>query len=389
MGDAAMLKTTVGILKGIDPDCEISALVSHPEFSRKRCKGLDAELLGWVWPVPEKGKPSLHELLSYPVVFLSNFFSAIVYRLSGAKVFIFNGRQAGPLGKFFDCDVVISAGGDFIGPKYFFVTAFGEFMLAKLLGKKLVICAQTIGPFEGLLNGFLAARIVRLADLIIVRESVTAEALRKLGINDAHLTTDLAFAFPRPSGKKSQGGVVILCPKNIGTGRERYAEKMRTLTRRIMDELEMEVVYLPTDTHDRDFQSEIAAGLEKKVKVIGEVHPPEEIARLISESDFLISSRMHAVILGSLSSTPFFAIGDSHKFKEILDPLCGGCTIGLRQLDDNGVDRILDGIRRRNLLRKEIGSNFGKMREKSMRNATILGEKFREWGLAGKRWKDG
>lgn len=381
MGDAAILRSIVAMLKGIQPGCSIHALVSHPEFSRPRMEGLNAELDGWIWPVPKKERASLIELVSYPFVFAGNFLSALVYRISGKKIFIFNRAHASPLSRMFEADIVISPGGDFLGPHYFFATTLGEFLLAKLLGKRLVICAQTIGPFQGFLNGFITSRILMLADLIIVREKVTLDALSRHGVRNVYLTTDVVFSLPRIQKKQRAAGKVVICPKRLRNGNENYGKRIAELTARIRDELKLKVVYLPTDLYDSSFQAHIAGMAGGEVEVIGEVHPPEEIARMIADSDFIVSSRMHAIILGALSATPFFAIGDSHKFESILGPLCRGCTMSHGELDSQGIGRIMDAIKRRKELERSMDSGLETLQKESMKNLAILEEKFAEWGM--------
>ena len=379
MGDAAMLLAMSDMMRRVSTGSEVAALVSHPQFTRERCAGIKAEIEGWPWPVPE-GKPSFFDLARYPVVFLANMFSALLYRAFRKKVFILNSEFSGPMGRFFDCDVVISPGGDFIGPNYVFMTTFGEFMMARILGKKLVIMAQTMGPFKGMLNGTLAGLALRLPNLIVVRENRTAADLKKIGIN-AVVTADLAFTFPKASGvaKNRKGVRVIICPKKIGRGREAYCRSMRMLAEKIAG-LGCEIVFMPTDKYDVDFHKEIASGLDVKHEIISEVKPPEDIARIIANSDFVVSSRMHAIILGTLSSTPFVAIGDSFKFSEILEPLCRDCTIGVSELDEN-IEGIAARIVDRERLRKSIGENFPSVRERALRNESILAEKFGEWGF--------
>lgn len=273
MGDAAMLMTTVGMLRAMAPGASICALVSHPDYTRQRCPDLGVGLEEWPWPVPGKKRLGILGLVIYPLIFFSNLFSAAAFRLSGARVFILNGRFRAPLSMLFDSDVVIHPGGDFISPNYFFMTTFGEILMAKILGKRTVILAQSMGPFEGLLNRAIAAPFLRMADLIIVREGKTALELERMGVTRAHLTADLAFAFPGKIEYAARGERVVICPKNIPRNRERYALGIRRLAKRIKEEFGFKIVLLPTDLHDVDFQSELGFGLAPDAAIVRTVHP--------------------------------------------------------------------------------------------------------------------
>jgi colanic acid/amylovoran biosynthesis protein len=384
MGDTAILLATVKMLSDIAPHSEITALVSHPEFTKERCPHINARLEGWPWPTPDADRIGVFDLVQYPFILLSNFISAIAYRLFKARIFIFNKKFSRALSSFFDCDVVISPGGGYIGPHYWFVTTFSEFLISKILGKKLVICTQTIGPFKGLLNGRMAAWVLNLVDLIVVREKQTASQLERIGVRNVHTTTDVAFAFPKTIKQSSaQGKKIIICAKRLQqpVQREIYANQLRKLTERIMDEFDCEVLYLPTDKYDVEFQSELISEMPGKVRQIEEVHPPDKIAEIISEADFLISSRMHAMILGSLSSTPFYAIGDSFKFEGVLGNLCENCSMNIQDFDEKGIDNIAEQIRDAKRLRKRISDRLPFLKKKAMENSLILSKKFQDWGI--------
>lgn len=382
VGDMALLSTTVRMLREVAPGAEITALVSHPEFTKEKLPEIDAKLEIWPWPIPVPGKTGILDRASYPFIYLSHFLSVIVHRLTKARIFLFNRKFSGPLSSFFDCDVVVSPGGDFISPKYGFITTLSEFMMAKMLGKKLIICAQTMGPFEGLLNGRLAAMVLNLADLIMVREHKTASLLKEIGVRDFHVTADVVFTFPPPKRSTKTKNMVIICAEKFSpeSQRQRYVDYLRELTGRIMDEFGFEVVYMPANGADVEFQAEIASKIPGRVRTIGEVHPPAKVAQIISEADFFVSSRMHPIILGTLSATPFFSIGESFKFEEVLGALCEGCSISTSNLEDRGsMDVILKKIEEREKIRKLIAKRFPAVRKKAMGNVTLLSEKFREW----------
>jgi polysaccharide pyruvyl transferase WcaK-like protein len=381
MGDAAMLMVITRMLKEMAPGCEVSALVSHPGVTAKGCHGLEAGVESWIWPIPRQDAAGPLELAGYPFIFANNMLSAAIFRLTGRRLFLFNRRFAPALNRFFDADVIISPGGDFLGPAYFFPTALGEFIMAGILGKRSIICAQTIGPMQGFFQGWIVAPVLRLVDLVIVREERSLRDLGKIGVSGAVVTSDLVFGLgQRPV--RERGRTVVLCPKKIFRGRQRYMESYRELARRVIDDLGYGVVFLPTDHHDVSFQREIASGVGRPaVEVIGEVEPPEAIADRIASSEFVISTRMHAIILGTLSRTPFFAIGDSHKFKEILGPLCGDCVIDVADFNDEGIVRIIRSVRGKDALGRKLAAGFPRVRERALENGRLIRGKLGEWGL--------
>ena len=96
-------------------------------------------------------------------------------------------------------DLVVDLSGDMLTEDYGALVGFSHFLpllQAQALGRPLVVCAQSGGPFRQLAP--LARRIFRRARLTAVRESLSPELLGALGDNgiQAVRTADLAFMLP-------------------------------------------------------------------------------------------------------------------------------------------------------------------------------------------------
>lgn len=70
-----------------------------------------------------------------------------------------------------------------------------EILIGKLLGKPVMIYAQSVGPFNNRLNKFVAKYVLNKVDLISVREELSNNYLIEAGINKPpiHITADQAF----------------------------------------------------------------------------------------------------------------------------------------------------------------------------------------------------
>ncbi len=360
VGDMALLSTTIRMLEEAAPGACITALVAHPEFVRERCN-LNARLERWPWPLERRR----WDIILYPAIYLSHVLSVLAYRLFKARIFLFK-KYERPLSAIFDTDVLVSPGGDFISPRYGFITTFSEFLFAKILGKKLIIFPQTIGPFTGLLNGSASSYVLNMADLILVREHETKRLLERIGVADAVVTADVVFTFPSPPETKRKNRVII-CAEDIPGGYETYLEGLAKMIKREG----LEVVFMAANGGDITINERLAK--KTGTAVIKEIHPPEKVARILSGSEFLVSSRMHPIVLGTLSSTPFFAIGDSFKFRAVLGDLCEDCWT---KTDGISIERIMDRIRDRERLREEIGMRLPQVQERSRESIRILRKEF-------------
>lgn len=386
-GDAAIILSMLDHIRFISHSCEIVAQCSHPDVSRRLAFREGVEYHGYPAPFFEAsgGAPSAARLAYGGLVFLNNMLSAAAYRLLGAKLFLINAPYREPLEDFFRSDIVISVGGGFISADYGFIRPYADIAMAKILGKRVVIYSQSIGPFCGPLNEAISRFVLGMADLIMVRESRSARNLEAIGIRRVHVTADAAFSYPEMPPRAERGNTVVICPREWTYSNrihsERYISLIGELSSGIINELGMEVLLLPTTPDDVAFYSRLAPSLPAGVRFVSEVHHPSKIAELLSSSAFLVSSRMHPIVLGSLSSTPFFALGWEYKLRELcsdfsVEDMC----LMAGEADGSAVARVLSAIRSSEGVRKRISESFPEVRRRSTMNRDLLKKSIAEWG---------
>ena len=384
IGDAAILTAISGLLRDVSPSAEISACVSHPESTRRICPAIDAKLVHWPWPVPqeENARPNPHPA-GYPLIFAGNIVSSIAFRLFKARLFLFNRAYRKEVERFFDCDIMVSTGGGFIMPEYQPMTSYGEILMARILGKRIVLLAQTIGPFQGALQRAFGRIFLGMTDLIIVRESASAAHLKAIGL-ETLVTADTAFLLPVPVSRKIEP-VVAICAKKPGRGDfEGQARAIAGLAQMMAKETGCSIRMMATEKDDVGFCRKVASlscadGLD--VESVQDVLPPFETAEALGRAQFLLTWRMHAAILGAMSGTPFHVIGRGHKFRGVLDGLCPGCVSLAGELDDIRIAEVMDGLSRHSSRRMSILKSLPSLRRKAARNKSILAGKFAEYGV--------
>ena len=102
---------------------------------------------------------------------------------------------------------------------------------------------------------------------------------------------------------------------------------------------------------------------------------------LLSKANFLISSRLHPIVLASLSATPFFALGWEYKLDEISSMLCSKtCHVKASELNNSVEALILERMRERKELGNEIAKNVSFLQEQAQKNLEILRKSIQEWG---------
>ncbi len=377
-GDLSIQETLIRQLRGISQGAEITVLCSHPDFSRRNIAQENVRFKNYIWPIFD-GIPSFMEFVSSGFILLDNFLSVLAYRISGKK---FSGNS--PLRDFFDSDVIIGVGGGYLSHDYGFIRPYCDYLLAKFLGKKVILYCHSIGPFGGFINRTVSRFVLGKTDLIIVREKRSRKNLEEIGIKNASVTADLAFAFNRFKHASSRNNSVVICPRK-SVYRYRSAESgYFTLLGNISKDIIRsggKVILLPTTPEDLELHKQLKKFLPDEVEYIDAVHPPGRIAELLSGSRFLISSRIHPIILGSLSATPFFALGWEYKLDEISEMLCSEkCHAPAYEADAKTAELILEKIKRREKISRKIKRSLPLLKKQAESCAEITNEKLMEWG---------
>ena len=385
IGDIAILQATLIHMRCLFPQAGIKVHCSHPELTSKHLKADDVEFTPYAWPIFETAhaQPFKDSILAGSR-FAANLLRVLLFRMSGKGI-----RGPSQLSDYMEADLLICVGGGYMSWDYGFLRPFCDFFVAKMLGKRIILYGHSIGPFGGLLNRAICGFAFRLPDLIITREQKSADYLADLGIKGVCVTADMAFSLPPIKAKPRKGRQIriVMCPSRWpplkSANQKRYTDFIRELSERLVKEHCAEIILHPTTPGDMEFHRSLKPILPKTCRYIEEIRSPMDIAGSLSGCDFIISSRMHLIILGSLSSAPFIGLGWGHKMEEISKMLCDpSCSMPADALDGQSVDKAIDIIRQREIMRMKIDERQPALRKAAERNAEILKSRLETWGLA-------
>lgn len=230
-------------------------------------------------------------------------------------------------------DVLVSIGGDIFCyddyPKYNLLHQY-----AKRKGKVSILIGCSIEP-ENLRDPSLV-RNLKSFDVILARESLTCEALKKAGVWGVKLCPDSAFCLAAKETTLPDGflpgntvGINIspLVLRKSGHP-DLIMENLRLLIRHLLEHTNASVALIPhvvwESNDDRvplgNLQMEFADS--KRVCMV-EDQSAEKLKWLIGKCSYFIGARTHAVIAAYASGVPALAIGYSVKAKGIARDLFG------------------------------------------------------------------
>lgn len=239
-------------------------------------------------------------------------------------------------------DVLVSKGGHFIHDRrglhsiVHLVKCLYPIIIAKRLGVKYSFLAQSYGPFYSdtflsKLNLALVRYVLNNSQGLSVRESVSIDALKQIGIDNRKIfaTSDYAFLMNDISLKSSKAFdykgffVVTLRQHNFKelNGEQAYLDSMKELCLSIYNKYSIKPLIVPHVKGPNSFENDIL--ITKKFEALLKQEEKEifdfeyrhmhaiEFMRLYSEAKILIGTRFHSVIFALCSSVPSFAISYS------------------------------------------------------------------------------
>jgi polysaccharide pyruvyl transferase WcaK-like protein len=267
-------------------------------------------------------------------------------------------------------------------------------------GVPVMKVSQAMGPFNNPLN-FIAAKIcLPQVSIICSRGNTTSLHLRQLGIHTYYFTADAAFSLPNRQDvslrateivraeKKEGKRVVGICPSVVV---DNYCRENRIDYKIIMDKFidhiidqGFSVVLFPHSAREhtnKTKNNDLPLCVEiNKLRVskynfhfIKEILNAFELRTLINECDLFVGSRFHSIISSLCVKTPFFLVGWSHKYVEVLDMFdISDMALDFKDLSVNRLcDKFDELVKREEEIVGKIEAKIEQIRLSSQGNARL------------------
>jgi polysaccharide pyruvyl transferase CsaB len=213
-------------------------------------------------------------------------------------------KPAGLLGALARSNVVLSGGGGLLQDKTSARTLtyyLGVIRAARLLGKRVVIFNQSIGPLSPEGGRKVAAALRGLR--VIVRDRGSLDTLQALGISGELGGDPALLLHPSPSLPR-QLGQVIIAPRGDVT---EATQRLKTVTAQLQAQGRRVLALSFMPAHDDAAAHSLGAD-----EVLSTVDPQVALDAIAS-SGFVIGVRLHAVILAAAAGVPFAGVAYDPK----------------------------------------------------------------------------
>lgn len=348
-GDAAILRVLISEIKKRVPEAKIEILSlgdSNLDGSIKFDNiPVYPSVMWWLYYLNNSKLKKFVRLLR--LIYTSTFFLCANYFGKRSSVLKSKDILSIVLMKYANADLVIAVGGGYLRGKNTIADTFNvaillhSLLLGKLIGKRVILHSQSIGPFGNVIQSLLTAYVLKKMDLIQVREDKTIDILKNIGVLkkivrsvDAGFLLKTRLDFKKnilPASSNSKQVVVGITVREWMSSllQQKYEKSLSKFIENLVEKENYYVVIIPQVTSmlhqddDRVPGKRIFNYLNNKNNVLFLNSPLnlDEIVSIYSNMDFLVGTRFHSVIFSLINYVPCLAIEYEHKTSGILNDL--------------------------------------------------------------------
>ncbi len=233
-----------------------------------------------------------------------------------------------------ECDIFLSGGGSLFQDRtssrslYYYLALI---LLAKYYGKKVIVFGQGFGPIK-LLNTSIAKRVLRQADLLFMRDTVSAHQVLALRIPKKKVRSfiDPAFILERRGldldlVQKKEGlnfskhPIIGVAPRAIFDSQDKTFRVLAGALDHLVHWLGAQIVFIPfRKPEDVEVINRISYLMREKPKILLGDYMPEELLTIMAQFDFFIGMRLHSLIFSALANVPMLGISYDPKVSSLM-----------------------------------------------------------------------
>ncbi len=256
--------------------------------------------------------------------------------------------------------------------------------LAKKSGLKVMLYANGIGPIRKPKNKKKSAKILDSLDVITLRDSFSADFLRKMNVTKPliKVTGDAAFSLGVSDTKKAEKvleemglseNLLVISVRNTAEEDSVFAQKFAHTADRICQKHNLVPVLIPMQyTKDKKISLDIVSRMETKAFFIDRDLEVETIMGIVSKAKATFAVRLHMLLFALVMGVPVIGINYDPKVKSNIEELGSGICLETEELGtDAGYEKACTVFENMEEIRNEIPLKISRLREKAGENADI------------------
>jgi len=291
------------------------------------------------------------------------------------------------------CDVLISGGGSLLQDVTSRLSIFYYLliiMFGRMMGKKVMIYSQGIGPIRKPFNRRLTKWILNNIQGITVRESYSKTDLVEMGVRESlvEVTADPVVSMDVDHSangievlKQYTNEVCINKPKiGFALRGKAYSKDLESRILKtielIRSKMDVTIVFIPF-YYNEDIKTinEIKKTLDGDVIYLEKRHDAKEILGITKELDVLVGERLHSLIFAAISCVPMVALSYDPKIHYFMETIESKAEFEINTFEPMLlVDRIFETYEQKSVLKENLEKNMIKLNIQLKKNETILND---------------
>ena len=235
------------------------------------------------------------------------------------------------------CDVLLSGGGSLLQDSTStrsLMYYLSIILVARIMGKKVMLYANGIGPVSREKNRRIVQMVVNKANLITLREENSYAELKSMGVDDKKCFVTADPVFTMDSISKQQGlellkkagvpsdkdfvGVSVRNWRDMDGFIDEFAQLCDMIHKKYHKTIIFIVMQVP---HDIKISQKVQKRMKTKSYLLKENYSPYEIMGIIKCMDFILSMRLHTLIFAARQKIPLIGFVYDPKIEYYLEKL--------------------------------------------------------------------
>lgn len=347
-GDAAITSVMIKELKRIDPKVEIT-IMSMDKTNNSTFEGV-SENNSFFYEAIYASRINPLRVLRTAFIIVVSLIWVSIYHVTRKKINIILPRNIIMiLENYLWADTIIGVGGGYLlgdntmRGNITLLLHLHSILVAQLLDKPVILYSQSVGPFSNFIQKFFVKEVLNKTQLVMIRENISLQILKDIGVKEKLLTKAIDAAFLFRSSLKNRMKLFIgrhnknlhkttiaITVKQLSNNKQiNYENVLIQFIDYVTEKLNIQVWLIPQSTSllhnddDRVVINRLKRRIRNKTNVIipDKLFSHYEIKSLYENLDFLVGTRMHSVIFALTGYVPTIAIEYEHKTMGIMEEL--------------------------------------------------------------------
>lgn len=297
----------------------------------------------------------------------------------------------GVLKALWKCDLLISGGGSLLQDVTSRLSIFYYLLIifaGRLLGKKVMVYSQGIGPIRKPMNRFVTRWILSGIQAITVRESYSRQDLIEMGVSESliEVTADPVVSMDVQSAsdgtqllrsymteKQLEKPKIGFALRGKAYSKDLEARIVKTVEA-IQKEMDVTLIFIPF-YYNEDMRTIHALRhvLNGDVVYLDQRHDAKEILGITRELDVLVGERLHSLIFAAICHVPMIALSYDPKIEYFMETIQSKAEFHIQTFDP---EKLMLEVKRTyenaDQLKEKLRANMERLKRKLEKNEMIV-----------------